>query len=143
MEDASSQISSQLGTINLGDAEEEEEEEQVKEQMKEMKEEPMTDSDNDSNTFSEKVANFTNLNEPLNTSLPDSEQINYLDETYRLSVLTGDKIVLQNHLTNFNNTQQGADHLNRSDHTESVMDENKKTLTDFIASPNSDDDEED
>ena len=101
MEDPSNQISNHMGTINIDDVDEMEEEEQVKEQMKKMKEEPMTDSDNDSNTYSEKVANFTNLNESLNTSLPDSEQINYLDETYRLSVLTGDKITLQNHLTNF------------------------------------------
>ena len=126
MEDASSQISSQLGTINLDNVDEEEDGEQAKEQMKEMKEEPMTDSDNDSNTYSEKVANFTNLNEYLNTSLPDSEQINYFDETYRLSVLTGDKIFLQNHLTNFNNTQQGTNHLNWADHTEPVMDEDQK-----------------
>ena len=72
MDDASSQISSQLENVDLGNSEEEEEM-QDEEQMKEIKEEPMTDSDIDSNTFSEKVANYTNLNESTNTSLPDSE----------------------------------------------------------------------
>ena len=52
MEDASSTITDQMGTINIDDVDNMEEEEQVKEQVKEVKEVPMTDSDSDSNTYS-------------------------------------------------------------------------------------------
>ena len=55
MEDASSTISDQMGTIDNEDTMEEEE------QVKEVKEEPMTDSDSDSNTYSDNTSNFTNF----------------------------------------------------------------------------------
>ena len=133
-----------MDTISIDDVDNMEEEEQVKEQIKEVKEEPMTDSDTDSNTYSEKVSNFNNLNDSLNNIMPDSQSINYLNETQRLTILTGDESVLQNHLTNCNETQQGLDQLTGDDLTESVMDEDQKTITDFLANTNfpSDDDEE-
>ena len=139
MDDASSQISSQLGNVDLGDLKEEEEEMQDEEQVKEMKEELMTDSDIDSNTFSEKVANYTNLNESTNTSLPDSEHINYTDKSFRQAMLTVDNEVLKNQITNFNDPPQGGELLNWADHVE---DEDKKTMLNFIETPTSDDDEE-
>ena len=77
--------------------------------------------------------------------MPDSQAINYLNETQRLALLTGDESLLQNHRTNFNETQQGQDQLAGEDLAESVMDKDEKNLTDFVTDnyfPSDNDEEE-
>ena len=85
MEDASSSISDQLGTITIEDEDSMEEE-----QVQEVKEEQM--SDTESVTYSEKTTNLINLKDTSNSNMPDSQAINYLNESPQgQDLLTGDE----------------------------------------------------
>ena len=136
MDDSSSQISNQMENVSLGHSEEEEEQMEEEEQREEMKEEPMTDSDIDSKTYSEKVANYANLNESTNTSIPDTEHFTYTDKTFLQAMRSVDNEILNKQITNFNDPPQGGEISNWADQVE---DEDEKTILNFV---NSDDDEE-
>ena len=78
-----------------------------------MKEEPMTDYDIDSNTHSERVASFINLNESTNSSTPDYEQINDSEEKmFREAMRTVDIEILNQQITNINTLNQQLTNLN-------------------------------